>query len=116
MSDPESLRERCWWYTYSGKPVFVQLREPYVGVTYPNMPIIAHQQTERGMVETAVYVPFLRGILHVKSEGGPDSRPLLIVETVDPNPDGEGAAAFIVIHPEDVLYMTHIEQKKLVQA
>jgi hypothetical protein len=97
-----------WWYKYDGKPVFVQLREPYVGVTYPNAPVM--RQTDSG--PDVICIPFLRGVLRVRPDAS-GSGLLLIVETSDPNPANENCTAEIVLHPEDVLYCTHIDKKMI---
>jgi hypothetical protein len=98
--------ERSHWYQYDGKAVFVQLREPYVGVTYPNMPV-----TKNGADgPEVVCIPFVRGVLRVKPSGY-DDKILLTVRTTDPNPNNGDASVEIVMHAEDVLYVTHIDKK-----
>lgn len=102
MSD-EKL-QKCHWYYYDGKPVVIQLREPWIGVTYPNDPV--RTQDGQGVVST----PFLRGTCHVYPDG---NDVMFVLETTDPNP-ASTAQVIIGIKREDITFITYIE-RRLVQ-
>ena len=109
-----SAKEATIWHLYEGRPVLVQLRVPYAGVTYPNMPLVQKRrvQAEDGSVreiEDIGHTPFLRGLLRVHNGG--DGGVRLLVETVDPV--DEKVRCEIVVHPDDVLYMTALEKNMI---
>lgn len=99
---------RSHWYYFDGKPVLIQLREPWVGVTHPNDPVL--QRDAKGEVAGVVSVPFLKGICRVFDDGDDI---MFVLETTDPNPQIQ-AMAHIGIKKEDIAYITHIE-KRLIQ-
>jgi hypothetical protein len=86
------------WLRYQGKPVMLQLREPYFGVTYQYVP----DQAPGGGARA---IPFLRGIFTVEPNG--TGGMVFIVHM----PIGDSKdVAVIALRPEDVLYCTHIER------
>lgn len=103
------LQKFSHWYWYDGQPVLIQLREAYVGVTYPNDPVM----TDEG---APVAVPFLKGVVHVRPDRSPGGHEdvMFILQTRDPNP-ANNAMAHIAIPRHMVAYITHIE-RQLVQA
>lgn len=107
MSDEKTEVEKCHWYYFDGKPVLIQLREPWVGVTFPNDPVLTRDKDGR---QGVVSVPFLKGICHVHPDG---NDVMFILETTDPNPESN-AMAHIGIKREDVAYITHIERRLVV--
>lgn len=105
MSDEEDVRaEKSYWYWFDGKPVLVQLREPWIGVTYPNDPVLT---TDKDGKQGVISTPFLKGICHVRPDGDDI---MFVLETTDPNPANR-AMAFIAVKKEDVAFITHIEQR-----
>ncbi len=104
MSDTESS-EKSHWYWYDGKPVLLQLREPWVGVTHPNDPVM--QRDKEGNIVGVVSVPFLKGICRVHPDG---NDVMFVLETTDPDPS-KNAMAHIGVKREDVAFITYIERK-----
>lgn len=91
-----------WWKQFDGKPVVIQLRPgvEYIGVTYPNQPLIS-PNPEGGMnVHSA---PFLRGELKIKGSGQ-DFR--LSVLTGDPDPNKPNVMFEVLLHPDDTVFVT----------
>lgn len=103
--DKEDLVNKNYWYWFDGKAVLVQLHEPWVGVTYPNDPVL--QKDESGKAVGVVTVPFLKGICHVHPDG---DDVMFVLETTDPNPNAR-AMAYIAIRRELVAFITHIERR-----
>lgn len=102
---PDKRLEKSYWYRFDGKPVLLQLKEPWVGVTYPNDPVL--QRNKEGEVTGVVTVPFLKGICHVHPDG---DDVMFVLETTDPNPNAR-AMAHIGIKREDIAFITHIERR-----
>jgi len=94
MSDPQS--EPIGWSRFHEREVMLQLREPYLGVSYGYMPVV----DKDGNV---VAIPFLKGMLFVTV--GEDASVLLVIRM--PVPQSEDFM-MITVHPKDVLHCTHI--------
>jgi hypothetical protein len=105
--------QEIYWQNYDNRPVLIQLRAgaEYAGVTYPND--IITQRNAEGEIVGVVTTPFLRGVLRVKPNG--KDGVLLVLQTNDPNPHSDGGVVDIVLHPDDVLYLSHVDKKILVQ-
>jgi len=92
------------WFAFNEKPVMLQLREPYIGVTYAMQPSI---DSSSGGVRA---VPVLSGVLHVEPDGS--GGVMLIIQM----PTGNGSDfAMVALKPADVVYATHIHQSLIVQ-
>jgi hypothetical protein len=116
MHMTEQKQSQSHWHAYEGKPVFVQLRAPYIGVTYPNVPFVRMQKVQDpdGQirdVEDIGHTIYIRGILRVRV--GDAGATLLVVETLDPKEETR-ARAEVVLNADDVLYLTYLE-KQLVE-
>lgn len=95
----------CGWAFYAGKPVLLQLREPYWGVEGDYTPTTS--KNEEGAVIGVVAVPFLSGILHIQPDG--ENGVLLVIQR--PFPDRPGFA-YVALKPSDVLYCTHLNERE----
>jgi hypothetical protein len=98
--EPEA--QRMGWLRYHGRPVMLQLKEPYYLVTYGYEPDMAKE----GGVKA---VPFLRGMLSVEPAG--DGGAILMMTVPVPNTSD---TLLVSVHPKDVLYCTHINQSRIV--
>jgi hypothetical protein len=116
MSDPEPATEspeatpapesESGWLIYHERPVMLQLRQPYIGVTYNARAadgVYRASMNAEGHVRAS---PILSGVLFVRQSGTP-SGVLLILRV--PIPETHDFT-LIALHPDDVLYCTHIHQ------
>jgi hypothetical protein len=83
------------WLIFDQQLVVIQLKEDYIGVTYPAEVVV---NKENAPFRT----PLLRGVLRVLPNG--EGGILLVLMTADPiNPAGR---VHLTIHPADVLHCT----------
>jgi hypothetical protein len=87
------------WMLFDGQAVVLQLKEPYIGVTYP-------ADVMRNAEGKWQLTPVLRGILRVLPNG--DGGLVLMLQIPEPS---AGTLTFITVHPADVRYCTHIEKQ-----
>jgi hypothetical protein len=101
------------WGEFDGKPVLVQLNQPYVGVTDPVMPCF--QKDAEGNIAGVVSVPYLRGMLRVVSDVSPSGKRdiMFIVTTDDPNGNVKGKVT-IAVPREQVAFITTTERQLIV--
>lgn len=94
------------WLVYHERSVLLQLREPYVGVTYnaraPDGVYRASTNAD-GHVRAS---PILSGVLFVRPSGTPAGILLILRVPIPETRD----FTLVALHPEDVLYCTHIHQ------
>jgi hypothetical protein len=106
MSDSEPTSEdrqpMVGWLRYHGRPVMLQLKEPYYLVTYGYEPDV----TKEGGVKA---VPFLRGMLSVEPAG--DGGAILMMTVPVPKTND---TLLVAVQPKDVLYCTHINESRIV--
>ena len=89
------------WGVFHGSLVMVQLREPYLVPGFDYQP----QLKEGG----AVAIPVINGVMMVE-RAGPKGEVILLLR-VSPNPNAKNFL-IISVHPQDVLYCTHIHQEQ----
>lgn len=102
-------RAESGWHIFDGQGVLVQLRDPWVGVTHPNEPVVTRDDT--GKITGVSTVPFLRGILRVLPDVvGPNGRRdvVFVIETSDPNQQRPGKV-FILVPREQIAYISKTE-------
>ncbi len=98
----ETERGPTGWLEFHGKPVMLQLRYPYMGVQFSYDPTIARDGSGVRASE------YLKGILSI-APGHEEGKLMLLLSAPIPEP---GEAAVIALHPEDVVYCTHIKMKE----
>lgn len=98
------------WSEFDGKPVLMQLNQPYVGVTDPIMPCF--QKDDAGAITGVVSVPYLRGMLRVVDDVSPTGKrdTMFIITTDDPNPNVKGKVT-IAVPREQVAFITTTERQ-----
>lgn len=91
------------WFAFNEKPVMLQLREPYIGVTYAMQPSM---DPSGGGVRA---VPVLSGVLHVEPDG--NGGVMLVIQM----PTGNGNDySLVALKPADVVFATHIHQSQII--
>lgn len=106
MSDPNEApkgppesQSPIGWFVFNNRDVMLQLKEPYIGVTYGYMP---SKNKEGGVLAS----PVLSGRLFVML--GDEIRVMLVIRCPIPNSED---FAIISVQPEDVLHCTTIDRK-----
>jgi hypothetical protein len=111
MSEEEDQRQEeipeTGWTIFNGKPVLLQLREPYVGL-------------EMGTYDPATTpdrsglraVGFVKGLLTVE-RGTRPGEVMLVIRMPIPEP---GDVAVIAVDPDNVVHCTHLEMKSIITA
>jgi len=122
MSDDEQRDERLktnYWYFFDGKPVCMQMMEPWGAVTYPNQAAYGPNPEDPNGPPVQPALQMLRGILHVYPDVGPGGVPdvMFVLETNDPSRDKseQGYKLFIGIKRELVAYVT-VTERSLISA